>query len=78
MAGIVEPWRYAIFMSAYSLHPLYFNIIPELTTGCQHAGIALFPWTVDKTEDAKRIGSLGIEGIITNKPGELSALKGSR
>ena len=77
MAGLVEPWRYAQLMQAYSLHPLYLNIMPELVTGCKDASIKLFPWTVDSSEDLKRISDLGVEGIITNDPVRLLNMKGS-
>jgi len=77
MAGLVEPWRYAELMDAYSLHPLYLNIMPELVTGCKHAGIKLFPWTVDNPQDMERITALGVEGIITNDPARMLTVKGS-
>jgi len=76
MAGLVEPWRYALILKAYSLHPLYLNIIPELLTGCRTSGVALFPWTVDKEQDMKRLLEAKVEAIITNDPATLFKLRG--
>ena len=77
MEGLVEPWLYAKRLNAYSLHPLYLNIIPELLTGCRNAGIALFPWTVDKPEDMKRMLLAKVDAVITNDPMTLLSLRRS-
>ncbi|HHW56390.1 MAG TPA: glycerophosphodiester phosphodiesterase [Clostridia bacterium] len=66
--GLVEPWHMAIRMEAYSLHPFYFNIIPELVEGCKKNNIKLFPWTVDRKEDMEMMIKAGVDGIITNDP----------
>lgn len=66
--GLVEPWYIANRMHAYSLHPFYFNIIPELVAGCKKNNIKLFPWTVDKKDDMERMIKLGVDAIITNDP----------
>ena len=77
MEGLVEPWLYADRLGAYSLHPLYLNIIPELLTGCHNAGIALFPWTVDKPEDMQRMLLANVSAVITNDPTTLFSLRRS-
>lgn len=69
--GLVEPWYIAERMHAYSLHPFYFNIIPEVVEGCKKNDIKLFPWTVDKKEDMLRMIDMGVDGIITDNPGLL-------
>lgn len=66
--GLVEPWHMALRMEAYSLHPFYFNIIPELVEGCKKNGVKLFPWTVDRKEDMERMLKAGVDGIITDDP----------
>lgn len=66
--GLVEPWYIANRMHAYSLHPFYFNIIPELVAGCKKNNVKLFPWTVDKKDDMERLVKLGVDAIITNDP----------
>ncbi len=67
-SGLVEPWHIATRMKAYSLHPFYFNIIPELVNGCKKNNIKLFPWTVDKKEDMEMIVKESVDAIITNDP----------
>lgn len=74
-AGFVEPWLYGKHLQVYSLHPFYLNIIPELVTGCCNAGIALFPWTVDKPDDMKKMLNANVEAIITNNPAVLLDLR---
>ncbi|MBP2071132.1 glycerophosphoryl diester phosphodiesterase [Thermoanaerobacterium butyriciformans] len=49
--GFVEPWHMALRIKAYSLHPFYFNIIPELVEGCKKNNIKLFPWIVNGKKD---------------------------
>lgn len=66
--GLVEPWHMAIRMKAYSLHPFYFNIIPELVEGCKKNNIKLFPWTVDRKEDMEMMIKAGVDAIITDDP----------
>ncbi|EMT38159.1 glycerophosphoryl diester phosphodiesterase [Thermoanaerobacter thermohydrosulfuricus] len=66
--GLVEPWHMAIRMKAYSLHPFYFNIIPELVKGCKKNNIKLFPWTVDRKEDMEMMIKAGVDAIITDDP----------
>lgn len=68
MTGLVEPWRYATFMKAEALHPLHYNIIPEMVKGCKAHHIALHPYTVDREEDIQALLQLQVDGIITNKP----------
>lgn len=66
--GLVRPWYIARRMKAYSLHPFYYNIIPEVVAGCKKHDIKLFPWTVDRVNDMKRMIKYGVDGVITNDP----------
>lgn len=66
--GLVEPWHMAIRMEAYSLHPFYFNVIPELVEGCKKYDVRLFPWTVDRKEDMVMMINEGVDAIITDDP----------
>ena len=49
----------------------YLSIMPEVTEICKQQKIPLAAWTVDNWESAKRLISLGVFAITTNKPGEL-------
>lgn len=73
--GLVEPWYIANRMHAYSLHPFYFNIIPEVVKGCKSNNVKLFPWTVDSVESMEKMLRFGVDGIITNDPQQLLNLK---
>lgn len=68
MEGLVAPWEYAKRLGAYAIHPLFYNIIPEIVMGCKENGIAVNPFTVDQPELIKRMALLGVDGIITNVP----------
>jgi glycerophosphoryl diester phosphodiesterase len=49
---------------------LNYNIINGKTVTMAEAfGLELFSWTVDNPEEAKRLISLGVKGITTNRPG---------
>ncbi|HHV73445.1 MAG TPA: glycerophosphodiester phosphodiesterase [Thermoanaerobacterium sp.] len=73
--GLVEPWHIANRMHAYSLHPFYVNIIPEVVKGCKSNNVKLFPWTIDDEELMKNMIRLGVDGIITNDPLKLIDLE---
>jgi glycerophosphoryl diester phosphodiesterase len=69
--GIVEAWHMAINMQAFSLHPFYLNIRPNIVEACRRNNIKLFPWTVDRKEDMEIMINYGVDGIISNNPGVL-------
>ena len=68
MAGLYEPWEYARSMGACAIHPLFYNIVPEVMKGCKTNGILVNPFTVDQPEHIKAMISAGVDGIITNVP----------
>jgi glycerophosphoryl diester phosphodiesterase len=41
-------------------------------------GIQVFPWTVDNTRDIQHMMTIGVDGIITNRPDRLQALMTDR
>lgn len=48
---------------------------PQLVDALNDAGIAVMPYTVDNPADWAAMRDQGIDGIITNKPGELAGWK---
>ncbi len=68
MAGLVEPWKYAKDLNAQALHPLYYNVVPELVAGCKENGIKLNPFTIDEENKMEMIMRAGVDGIITDYP----------
>jgi glycerophosphoryl diester phosphodiesterase len=52
---------------------LSYNIINEkVAADVKNLGLELYTWTVDDPEEAKRLISLGVKGITTNRPGWLN------
>lgn len=68
MEGLYEPWVYAKQIGASAIHPLFYNIVPEVMKGCIMNGIAVNPFTVDQPEYIKMVAMAGVSGIITNVP----------
>lgn len=51
---------------------LSYNIInEEVAKEAKNLGLDLYTWTVDNPAEAKRLISLGVKGITTNRPGWL-------
>lgn len=68
MAGLCEPWEYARRMGSCAIHPLFYNIVPEVMKGCKLNSIMVNPFTVDQPEHIKAMAAAGVDGIITNVP----------
>ena len=47
------------------------RITPELVTMLHARGLACIAWTVDNPEDIRRLISMGVDGITTNRPERL-------
>ena len=51
---------------------LVYNIIDKnVAARTKELGLELFTWTVDNPDEARRLISLGVKGITTNRPGWL-------
>ena len=68
MEGLYEPWVYAKQIGASAIHPLFYNIVPEVMKGCIMNGIEVNPFTIDQPEYIKMVAMAGVSGIITNVP----------
>jgi len=68
MAGIYQPWEYARSIGASAIHPLFYNIVPEVMLGCKQNNIMVNPFTVDQPEHIKAMAAAGVDGIITDVP----------
>lgn len=44
---------------------------PAIVRTAHRKGISVYYWTINKTEDMRRLGVLGIDGVITDRPDRL-------
>ncbi|WP_160717545.1 glycerophosphodiester phosphodiesterase family protein [Chitinophaga solisilvae] len=56
--------------------PLFYNpsynlVTPELVSKCHAKNILIVPWTVQETEEMKKLKATGVDGIITDYPNRL-------
>jgi len=49
-------------------------LTPQFVTAAHRRGLTVQPWTINETEDLKRILALGVDGINTDNPDRLFAL----
>ena len=71
--------------TARSLHLSYYNpdggsvaARPSAVKELRAAGVGVFVWTVDSPDDWKRLAELGVDGIITNRPGAFIGWKAAQ
>jgi len=50
----------------------------EFVSKVRDAGLGVYVWTVDDDAEALRMAALGVDGITTNRPPEITALLGGR
>lgn len=55
------------------LSPYYKLVTPELIKLAQERNWKVVPWTINNSEDWKKLIDLGVDGIITDDPKELVA-----
>ena len=75
MEGLVNPWEYAAKIGADALHPLFYNIRPEIMKGIKENKIMVNTFTVNHEEQMKYIIGLEVDGIITDYPDKLLRIK---
>lgn len=60
-----------------SVHPHHLAITPARVNGWHERGWEVAAWTVDDLDEARSLRAMGVEWLITNRPGEVRrALKG--
>lgn len=67
MAHLIEPWNYAAWAGASSIHPYWPTVTEELVRGCREQGLSLRPFTVNQSRVMGRLIELGVDAIITDK-----------
>jgi glycerophosphoryl diester phosphodiesterase len=58
-------------LGAVSLHPYWRWTGARLVGAAHEAGLAVFPWTVNREADLARLVAEGADGVITNHPDRL-------
>jgi glycerophosphoryl diester phosphodiesterase len=71
-----RPLERARAAGAEALNPWYGMLTAELVAGAHAAGLAVYPFTVDRERDMRRALELGVDGMFTNHPDRLRALVG--
>ncbi|MEU5921364.1 glycerophosphodiester phosphodiesterase family protein [Streptomyces sp. NPDC047141] len=59
-------------LSAYNVGDTALATRPQVVADLHAAGVAVNVWTVDKPARWKALDALGVDGVITNRPTELS------
>jgi glycerophosphoryl diester phosphodiesterase len=54
-------------MKAFSWHPRFKILTRDQVDRLHAAGLKVFPWTINTREEAQRILSLGVDGLICNE-----------
>ena len=65
-AGFCEQYRLD------ALHPNYAAVTAKFARRCEEAGVPLRVWTVNKPIYMTGLGALGVDGIITDVPGQVA------
>lgn len=74
--GLVDPWRYAIFLDAEGLHPYHRSFDEQVVRDAHHAGRTVRPYTVNDPSTMEKLMQWNVDAIITDHPDVLLALKG--
>ena len=69
-----RPLERALALGAEALNPWFGLARPELIDAAHAAGLAVYPYTVDRAEDMHRLLDLGVDGMFTNVPDRLREL----
>lgn len=64
-------------VGAAALNPYWRFTGRRLAAAAHDAGLEVYPWTVNRERDLRRVVALGVDGVITNHPDRLArVLKG--
>lgn len=76
-----QAWFWLPVTARTSVHPHSSQITAERVNRWHAQGWAVAAWTVDELDEARRLRALGVDDLITNRPGalrrELAALPGA-
>lgn len=69
-----RPLERARAVGAEALNPWRGMLSAELVDSAHAEGLAVYPFTVDREEDMRRLLELGVDGMFTNHPDRLRSL----
>ena len=66
----IRPWEYAkqTGLDIYSIHPNAVYLDKELIDAFHAAGYKVFPFTVNREEDYRKLVEAGVDGVFSNNP----------
>lgn len=70
-AWIAQAWGWLPLAARTSVHPHFSQVTPERVNRWHAQGWEVAVWTVDDVDEARRLRAMGVEWLITNRPGEL-------
>ncbi len=71
-----EPWNTPALMAGQTYeawHPHHTQVNAGAVASAKAAGRRVHTWTVNNPDQAVRLAALGVDAIITNRPGEIKA-----
>lgn len=71
---LYRPWKYAQRLGVTCLHPPLRATRRKLVDNCHALGMRVHVWTVDDEPDLRRMAGLGVDAVITNRPGVARAI----
>lgn len=67
-------WEYTQYMKVSSLHPKKKLVTQRLVDRAHAQGVRVFPWTVNRISEMKKLMRLRTDGLITDYPNRLNNL----
>jgi glycerophosphoryl diester phosphodiesterase len=68
-----QAWGWAPLAARTSVHPHFSQVTSERVNRWHAQGWEVAVWTVDDVDEARRLRAIGVDWLITNRPGELRA-----
>lgn len=68
VANLINPWKYAANLGAYSIHPYFYSVNDKLIYNSNNENIKIITYTVNDIVYIEKLIRLKVDGIITNYP----------